>query len=406
MPQNSCIMLIIIQKHNNFIRDNEQRSKKKRFFLILLTSDKNTMGADYIWKSLLSEFLATFILVFAVASAVALTAAAGGTLLTSAFAYGLALLVVIYLFSNFSGAHANPAVSFGFAVAGQMNWGLMFGYWIAQLLGAIAAAGIVAWFFGTATGAGASVGTLTNTDAWKALLVEAFLTMFLVLAYLMVYRNPMLAMINGLAVGLVLTFAFIAGGSLTGASTNPARSFGPAIFSNNLGTIWIYIIGPLLGALVGALVYKLITADFNCRDKTDECGNKILDECGNPLKECKRAVVDNCGNEVKDCDGTVYEYYTTHGRKHVHVQETPMLALGGWMSEHGFDPRYIRQEVGHAVKEVLPEGVVSNPQAVVHNAVRSATQPLGNIMAPPATNSTSLPSLQSLSPVGIPAQMR
>lgn len=239
--------------------------------------------ADYLWKALLAEFVGTFTLVFIGASAVALTIAQGGSLLTSAFAFGLALMTIIYVWGSYSGAHVNPAVSFGFAVAGQMNWGLMLGYWVAQLLGGIAAAALVAYFFGTATGAGASIGSLTNTDAWKAILMEAFLTFFLVLAYLFIYRNPMLALISGIAIGLVLTFCFLAGGALTGASTNPARSLGPAIFSNNMGTYWIYIVGPLLGALVAALVYKLFTVDFSCCDKVDECGNKILDECGRPI---------------------------------------------------------------------------------------------------------------------------
>src|SRR4030042_3109293 len=102
--------------------------------------------SDYLWKSLLSEFIGTFTLVFIGASAVALTVAQGGSILNSAFAFGLALMTIIYVWGSYSGAHVNPAVSFGFAVAGQMNWGLMLGYWIAQLLGGIAAAALVAYF--------------------------------------------------------------------------------------------------------------------------------------------------------------------------------------------------------------------------------------------------------------------
>lgn len=330
--------------------------------------------SDYLWKALLAEFIGTFTLVFIGASAVALTVAQGGSILNSAFAFGLALMTIIYVWGSYSGAHVNPAVSFGFAVAGQMNWGLMLGYWIAQLLGGIAAAALVAYFFGTASGAGASVGILTNTDAWKAVLLEAFLTFFLVIAYLFIYRNPFLAIVSGIAIGLVLTFAMLAGGYLTGASLNPARSLGPAIFSNNIGTWWIYIVGPLLGALVAALIYKLFTVNFSCCDKVDECGNKILDECGRPLKECKRPLVDNCGKPVKDCHGVQqYDTYVTHERKLTHHQETPLMAAGEWMSAHGFDPRYIRQEVGHAVKEVLPNGVVQNPPAVIDSVIASVS---------------------------------
>lgn len=357
--------------------------------------------SDYVWKALLAEFVGTFTLVFIGASAVALTVGQGGSLLTSAFAFGLALMTIIYVWGSYSGAHVNPAVSFGFAVAGQMNWGLMLGYWVAQLLGGIAAAALVAYFFGTSTGAGASVGILTNSDVWKAILMEAFLTFFLVIAYLFIYRNPMLALVSGIAVGLVLTFTFLAGGYLTGASTNPARSLGPALFSNNMGSYWIYIVGPLLGALVAALVYKLFTVDFSCCYKLDECGNKILDDCGRPLKECRRPVLDSCGNEVKDCYGCPeYEYVVKHERKYHHMQETPMTALGGWMTSHGVDPRYAKQEFDHVVERVSPtvlyerdtvistqspslisqpSSILSQPAPLSQNASLSQTAPLSQL---------------------------
>ena len=169
-----------------------------------------------LWKSLLTEFLGTFTLVFVGASAVALTIAEGGSPLSSAFAFGLTLMVLIYTWGQYSGAHFNPAVSLGFAAAGQINWFLLFGYWIAQLVGGIAAAALVAYFFGTENGAGASVGSLTDTDAWKAVFSEAIITFFLVINYLFIYRSPMKALISGLAIGMVLTFSYIATQSLTG----------------------------------------------------------------------------------------------------------------------------------------------------------------------------------------------
>lgn len=203
----------------------------------------------------------------------------------------------------------NPAVSFELALEGRMNWGVMVAYWIVQLLGGIVAAALIAYFFGTASGVGASVGSLTNTDAWKAVLVEAIATFFLAITVLIVTRKPLLSLVVGLAIGLILTFDILAIGPLTGGSMNPARSLGPAIFSNNIGTYWIYVVGPLLGGLVAALVYKLFTYDFSCCNKVDECGNIIKDECGNPIKECKREVVDNCSKPISNCDGKVYEKY-------------------------------------------------------------------------------------------------
>lgn len=182
----------------------------------------------------------------------------------------------------------------------------------------------------------------------------------------------MLALVGGVALGFVLAFLTISAGDLTGGSANPARSLGPAIFSNNLGTYWIYVVGPLLGAVVAALIYKLFTIDFSCCDKVDDCGNKLLDECGNPLKECTRPIYDNCGNVVKDCSGKpTYETFTKHQRKIGHVQETPLLYMGEKLSSHGLDPRYIKQEFTRETEKVMKNGVMSNPDQKIKNAIKT-----------------------------------
>jgi len=307
---------------------------------------------SYVWRSLLTEFLGTFTLVFVGAGTVALTAVQGGSLVASSFAFGLTLATIIYTWGSYSGAHVNPAVSLGFAVAGRMNFFLMLAYWVAQMLGGVVAAALIAYFFGTASGAGASVGSLTNTDAWRAVLFEAFLTFLLVIVILLISRNPMLAIISGLAIGLVLTANMFMGVSLTGASMNPARSFGPAIFANTLGTYWIYVVGPLLGALAAALLYRIYTADFTLHDKTDESGAVINDECGHPLQEGSRPMVDNCGNTLKNEKGeTVRETFVKHERMLTHHQESPMFTMGEWMSAHGFDPRFVKQELHSALQK-------------------------------------------------------
>lgn len=327
--------------------------------------------SDYLWKSLLTEFLGTFTLVFVGAGAVALTAQQGGSLVGSAFAFGLALMAIMYTWGTYSGAHVNPAVSFGFALSGRMNWGLMIGYWIAQLLGGIAAGALIAYFFGTASGAGASIGSLTNTNAWQAVLLEAFLTFFLVLTVLFVTRNPTLAVASGLAIGLVLTFDMLMGAPLTGASMNPARSLGPAIFSNNMGTYWIYVVGPLLGALVAALFYRLYTADWGCCVKRDECGNVVTDDCGRAILECRRPVLDSCGKPVVDCDGKKYETYEKHDTKINHHQQTYPSQIGSILAEHGYDPNYVHQEITRAVEKAIakPQTVPAVPVVPVVSTV-------------------------------------
>lgn len=252
-----------------------------------------------LWKALVAEFVGTFALVFIGCSAAALTFEQGGSLTGTAFAFGLVLMTMIYVLGNYSGANFNPAISFGLALSGRMNWGIMLAYWIIQLIAGIAAAALVVYFFGTASGVGASIGSLTYSEPWKAVLVEAFATFFLVIAVLLITHNPMLAIVAGIAIGLVLTFDILAIGALTGGSMNPARSLGPAIFSNNMSSYWIYIVGPLLGGLLAALVYKLYTHAWNCHDKVDECGNPVLDECGRKIKECCVPLVDNCGKPIK-----------------------------------------------------------------------------------------------------------
>lgn len=348
--------------------------------------------SDYLWKSLLTEFIGTFTLVFIGAGAVALTAQQGGSLVGSAFAFGLVLMTIIYTWGTYSGAHVNPAVSFGFALAGRMNWGLMIGYWIAQLLGAIAAGALIAYFFGTENGAGASVGSLTYTDQWKAVLLEAILTFFLVITVLFVTRNPMLAIASGLAIGLVLTFDMLVGAPLTGASMNPARSLGPAIFSNNMSSYWIYVIGPLLGALVAALVYKLYVTNWSCCVKVDECGNKITDECGNTLLECKRPVVDNCGKQVVDCDGPKWETYTTVDRKLGHHQESILSTIGGTMGAYGVDPRYIKQELSHIARD---QGLDISQGAVSKSAVDTILHGPNTLSNKAVTPQLSVPGISS-----------
>ena len=302
---------------------------------------------DYIWKAILAEFVGTFVLLFVGASAVALTAAQGGSVLGSALAFGFVLIAIFYMLGWFSGAHVNPAVSFGFWVAGRMNAGLMIGYWIAQLLGGIAAAALVAYLFGTSSGVGASVGSLTNTDAWKAVLLEAILTLILVFTVLLVTGNPTLAVISGVAIGVVFAALMLAGSALTGASMNPARSFGPALFSNNLGTIWIYIVGPLVGALIAALIYRLMVTDFSCCVKKDECGEVCKDECGRPIKICKRPVVDRCGKQISDCDGAKWEEYEKREVQLNHMQQTPLSAVNQYLSAHGYSPLYMKEKADH-----------------------------------------------------------
>src|SRR5262245_48900572 len=206
-------------------------------------------------QAAIAELIGTFTLVFIGAGAGAV-ASAGGGLLGVALAHGFALVVIVYAWGSISGAHVNPAVTFAAALTGRMDWGKAVFYWVAQLVGAALASYVLLWVLGPETGLGQTTGSLTTASPLKTVLVEAILTFFLVSA---VYGSA-IAGRNGSAVGIAIGFVLVAdilmGGPLTGASMNPARTFGPALAMRNFSYLWMYVAGPLLGGGVAALVYN------------------------------------------------------------------------------------------------------------------------------------------------------
>ncbi len=208
-------------------------------------------------KQLLAELFGTFVLVFIGAGAWALHS---GGILGAAVAHGVALMVITYMVGGVSGAHVNPAVTFGLAAAGKIEWPRAARYWAAQIGGAIL--GAVALRIVLADRAGNLGATLLADDVTvvQGLLIEAILTAFLVFAVMVsgvLGRNGNMA---GLAIGLVLTMDTLMGGGLTGASMNPARTLGPGIVSGRLDDVWVYVVGPCAGGAGGALLARYLHA--------------------------------------------------------------------------------------------------------------------------------------------------
>lgn len=259
------------------------------------------MSQPKLWKQLLAEFIGTFLLVLIGAGAVAYFASKETEYsLITALAFGTVMAVIIYLFGSISGAHVNPAVSLGFALTRRMQWGYMFLYWIAQFLGGILAAITIYWIFDKETGS--SVGTLTFTDHWKAVFVEALITTILVFSMLYMTKNWKVSIMGGIVIGCVLVFNYIFAGNLTGASANPARSLGPAIMgAGQWSTLWIYFVGPLIGAIIASILYSIM--NMSGYSVVKDCdGNPIKNGCCDNIlgKECQ--MKDNCGNPmVDDC---------------------------------------------------------------------------------------------------------
>ena len=211
-------------------------------------------------KSALAELIGTFTLVFIGAGAGAVLEANSAGTVGVALAHGLALMVIVYAWGSISGAHVNPAVTLGIAVAGHMEWSKAIAYWIAQLVGAIAAGYLLHWFLGPASNLGATIGSLTphgivDGDALKVVVLEAVLTFFLVAAVFASGVHGRNGNMAGIAIGLVLSMDILMGGGLTGASMNPARTLGPAVATGDLSYVWMYFVGPLVGGAVAALLY-------------------------------------------------------------------------------------------------------------------------------------------------------
>jgi aquaporin Z len=204
-------------------------------------------------KALLAEFIGTAALVFVGAGA----AAAGGDLVTVALAHGLVLAGLAYAYGSISGAHVNPAVTLAVAIRGRIKWSEALGYWLAQLVGGVVAAGALFFILGAGSGLGATTPAAGVTPV-QAIMVEAILTFLLVNAVLHTAERKSPTPFAGMAIGLTLAALILMGGPLTGASLNPARTFGPALFTGTLPQIWIYIAGPVLGASLAAWVYRAL----------------------------------------------------------------------------------------------------------------------------------------------------
>lgn len=206
-----------------------------------------------------AEFIGTFGIVFA---PVALSGSGhlpggDGSLMAAAWVSGLAVLAMIYALGHISAAHFNPAVTLGFAVAGRFPWRYVPPYALAQLTGAIAAAGVAALLFGAGHGTHIPVpGAIAC-----AVGMEAVLTFFLMLVIIAVATDKRAnGAVPGLAIGLTVVFDVLIGGPVSGGSMNPARSLGPALFAGGaaLSHSWVYVLGPILGALVAARLYEAL----------------------------------------------------------------------------------------------------------------------------------------------------
>lgn len=224
-------------------------------------------------RKYLAEFIGTAMLVlFGCGSAVAANALMSAmgmglpvafTTLLISFAFGLTMVAMYYSIGNISGAHINPAVSLGMLISGKLSIKDFIGYVVAQLIGGIAGAGLLAIIIKGRTSLGANGYGDSSTfgiSMWTAFLIEVILTFVFVITVIGATDKTEYKGAAGIVIGFALTLVHIFGVPFTGTSVNPARALGPALLQGGtaLTQVWVFIAAPLVGGALAAIVYKLL----------------------------------------------------------------------------------------------------------------------------------------------------
>lgn len=205
-----------------------------------------------------AEMVGTFALVFVGCGAVMVDQISSGAVshVGVALAFGLVITVMIYATGHICGAHFNPAVTIAFALARRFPWRQVPAYLAGQFLAATLAAILLVAILGPVANVGA---TLPAGSATQSLAMEVVLTFFLMFVITAVATDSRaVGQMAGVAIGGTVALAAMFGGPISGASMNPARTLGPAIASGQFDSVWVYFVGPIVGAAAGAVVYELV----------------------------------------------------------------------------------------------------------------------------------------------------
>ena len=228
------------------------------------------------WQKYLAEVLGTFILVLigtmaivAVDTAVGADGGLGLVMATVPLAFGFALLAGLYAFGEVSGGHFNPAVTLAMFVDRRASVSDLIGYWIAQVAGALLGSLTLMWMTNS-DAVEATVNGYGGNGAGTGWISEVVLTAIFVMVILQVTRSSTMSNQGFVAIPLTLVAIHYAGIPFSGASVNPARSIGPALVSGDdraISELWVYLLAPLVGALVGWIVWKVVVqGDTDFRD--------------------------------------------------------------------------------------------------------------------------------------------
>ena len=204
-------------------------------------------------KRYIAELIGTFALVFCGTGSIIVNQQSEGSLglIGISLAFGLVITAIIYMFGFISGAHINPAVTIALTIGKLFPKKELFGYLIAQFLGAILASATLLLLFPETSTMGE---TLPNGSEIQSFVFEVILTFFLMFTILAISTNEKHAQLTGIVVGLLIVGMIQLSGPISGGSFNPARSLGPVLISGNYTSIWVYIVAPTLGATIASLL--------------------------------------------------------------------------------------------------------------------------------------------------------
>jgi aquaporin NIP len=212
-------------------------------------------------KKYAAEFIGTFGLVFAGTGAIIINDLSGGAVsnVGIGLTFGLIVLAMIYAIGDVSGAHLNPAVTLGFFAARRLEAKMILPYVLSQVSGALTASLLLRGLFPQHQTLGS---TAPAGPALQSLILEIVLTAFLMFVILNVSEGAKERGITaGIAVGAVIALEALFAGPICGASMNPARSFAPAVVSQHLGNLWIYVVAPITGALIAVIGCRCVRKD-------------------------------------------------------------------------------------------------------------------------------------------------
>lgn len=217
-------------------------------------------------KKYYAEIIGTFAMIFCGCGAIAINEITNGSIshVGVAATWGLIVMAMIYAFGEISGAHFNPAVTFGFAIAKKFPWNEVPKYIIAQAIGAFLACFILWFLFPESETLGSSL-PADGFEPYKAFILELILTFFLMVVIINVSTGSKeIGTMAAIAVGGVILLEAMFAGPMTKASMNPIRSLAPALVSGNLQHLWLYLTAPFIGAFLAVFSCKLVKDEQCC----------------------------------------------------------------------------------------------------------------------------------------------